>query len=319
MAGARGRAATRAAPTADHPGFLPRRRRSGSRPALAAPHAIPGPRGWEGLQGLPTGKTQDPAVAEAGSALSAQGRAGRGRRGAASHPEGSGDRARRDRGHRGVGRRGPAARGRDGPGPRRARTKARGLAVGVSGPCGHGAPRACERVRVSVRGLRPCAGPYGCGRQPQGTWRGWAFPACKGPRRGPRGHGCDSWEQVPGVEAASPTGACRGLGAPALGSEATAGWSPRLVAAQRARAYLLTAGMLLHTCTAFCGALPPASRMVTGSPWGGTAAVGRGHLGRAHGPRPPCEPRMALGIRAAASPGRLRARPRCLQVTSLSL
>lgn len=172
----------------------------------------------------------------------------------------------------GGGRRPGAEMGR---GLGRARTKARGLAVGVSGPCGHGAPRACEQVRVSVRGLRPCAGPYGCGRQPQGTWRGWAFPACKGPRRGPRGHGCDSREQVPGVEAASPTGACRGLGAPALGSEATAGWSPRLVAAQRARAYLLTAGMLLHTCTAFCGALPPASRMVTGSPWGGTAAVGR--------------------------------------------
>lgn len=34
------------------------------------------------------------------------------------------------------------------------------------------------------------------------------------------------------------------------------------------RAYLLTAGMLLQTCTASCRALPQASRMVTGSAWG---------------------------------------------------
>lgn len=204
----------------------------------------------------------------------------------------------------------------------RARTKARGLAVGVSSPCGHGAPRACERVRVSVRGLRPCAGPYGCGRQPQGTWRGWAFPACKGPRRGPRGHGCDSREQVPGVEAASPTGACRGLGAPALGSEATAGWSPRGRPPRRGPEGQGVPPHGRDVAPHMHGVLRgPAAGVPDGHglPLGGNSGCGAGHLGRAHGPRPPCEPRMALGIRAAASPGRLRARPRCLQVTSLSL
>lgn len=61
----------------------------------------------------------------------------------------------------------------NGQGLRRARAKARSPAVGVSGPCSHSAPWACERVCVSVHGLWPCAGGAGVAGRPRACGQGW--------------------------------------------------------------------------------------------------------------------------------------------------